>query len=77
MPNQTTPKFFVEPQQVFVAECQAHFDAQKKQAEGMADVTAQNFALEMATFKKKKRKADEALAARRSSSVFLEFDMDS
>ena len=31
MPNQKTPKFFVEPQQVFDAERQTHFDAQKKQ----------------------------------------------
>ena len=42
MPNQKTPEFFVEPEQVFDAERQAHLDAQKKQAEGMANVAAQN-----------------------------------
>ena len=45
MPNQKTPKSFVEPQQVFDAEHEAHFDAQKKQAEVMTDVAAQNLAL--------------------------------
>jgi hypothetical protein len=44
MPNQKTPKTFVDPQQVFDVERQAHFDAQKKQAEAMTDVAAQNLA---------------------------------
>ena len=64
MPNQKTPKFFVEPQQVFDAERQAHFDAQKKQAEGMTNVAAQNLALKIAAVKEKKRKAAEAFAVK-------------
>ena len=59
MPDQKTPKFFIEPQQVFDGECQAHSDAQKKQAEGMADVAAQNLILKILAVKEKnsKRKA--------------------
>ena len=58
MPNQKTPKSFVEPKQGFDAERQAHFDAQKKQAEGMTDVAAQNLALKILAVKEKKRKSD-------------------
>ena len=57
MPNQKTPEFFVEPEQVFDAERQAHFDVQKKQAEGMADVAAQNLTLRVFAIKEKKGKA--------------------
>ena len=64
MPNQKTPKFFVEPQQVFDAERQAHFDAQKKQAEGMAVLASQNLVLKIVAVKEKKRKAGEAFAAK-------------
>ena len=64
MPNQKTPKSFVEPQQVFDAERQAHFDAQKKQAEAMTDVAAKNLVLKILAVKEKKRKAAEALAGR-------------
>jgi len=66
MPNQKTPKSFVEPQQVFDAERQAHFDAQKKQAEGMTDIAAKNLALKMRAVKEKKRKAAEASAERKA-----------
>ena len=68
MPNQKTPKSFVEPQQVFDAERKAHFDAQKKQAEAMANVAAraQNLALKIAAVKEKKRKPDEAYAERQA-----------
>ena len=64
MPNQKTPKYFVEPQQVFDAERQAHFDAQKKQAEGMAVLANQNLVLKIVAIKEKKRKAAEAFAAK-------------
>jgi hypothetical protein len=64
MPNQKTPKYFVEPQQVFDAERQAHFDAQKKQAEGMAVLASQNLVLKIVAVKEKKRKAAEAFAAK-------------
>ena len=43
---------------------QAHFDAQKKQAEGMTNVAAQNLALKIAAVKEKKRKAAEAFAVK-------------
>ena len=33
MPNQKMPKFFAQPEQVFDEERQAHFDAQRFQAE--------------------------------------------
>ena len=64
--HQKTPKSFVEPQQVFDAERQAHFDAQKKQAEGMTDIAAKNLALKMRAVKEKKRKAAEASAERKA-----------
>ena len=64
MPNQKTPKYFVEPQQVFDAERQAHFDAQKKQAEGMAVLASQNLVLKIDAVKEKKRKAADAFAAK-------------
>ena len=51
MPNQKAPKFFVEPEQVFDAERQAHFDAQKKQAEAMSEVATQNLTLKIAAIK--------------------------
>ena len=66
MPNQKTPKTFVEPQQVFDAERLAHFDAQKKQAEAMTDVAAKNLALKILAVKEKKRKATAASAARQA-----------
>ena len=66
MPNQKTPKNFVEPQQKFDAERQAHFDAQKKQAEAVTDVAAQNLALKILAVKEKKRKATAAFAARQA-----------
>ena len=66
MPNQKTPKNFVEPQQKFDAERQAHFDAQKKQADAMSDVAAQNLQLKILAVKEKKRKAAEALAERKA-----------
>ena len=66
MPHQKTPNFFVEPQQVFDAERQAHFDAQKKQAEEMTNVAAQNLALKIRAVREKKRKAAEAFAERRN-----------
>ena len=66
MPNQKTPKNFVEPQQVFDVERQALFDAQKKQAEAMANVAAQNLNLKILAVKEKKRKAAEALAERKA-----------
>ena len=66
MPNQKTPKYFVEPEQVFDVERQAHFDAQKKQAEAMANVATQNLALRIAAVKEKKRKAAEAHAQRQN-----------
>ena len=64
MPNQKTPKTFVEPEQVFDVESIAHFDAQKKQAEAMTDVAAQNLALKILAVNEKKRKATAAFAAR-------------
>ena len=66
MPNQKTPKYFVEPEQAFDAERQAHFDAQKKQAEGMADKAAENLALKILAIKEKKRKAAETFAAKKN-----------
>ena len=66
MPNQKTPKTFVEPQQVFDVERLAHFDAQKKQAEAMTDVAAKNLALKILAVKEKKRKATAASAARQA-----------
>ena len=66
MPNQKTPKTFVEPQQVFDVERLAHFDAQKQQAEAMTDVAAKNLALKILAVKEKKRKAAEALAGRQA-----------
>ena len=66
MPNQKTPKTFVEPQQVFDVERLAHFDAQKKQADAMSDVAAQNLQLKILAVKEKKRKAAEALAERKA-----------
>ena len=58
MPNQKTPGTFVEPQQVFDVERLVHFDAQKKQAEAMTDVAAQNLALKILAIKERKRKAN-------------------
>ena len=66
MPNEKTPKFFVEPQQVFDVERQAHFDAQKKQANGMADVAAQDLIFKILAVKEKERKAAAAFADRRN-----------
>ena len=66
MPNHKTPKFFVEPQQVFDAERQAHFDAQKKQAEGIANLAAQNLNVKILAVKEKKRKAAAAFADRKN-----------
>ena len=66
MPNQKTPKSFVEPEQVFDAERQAHVDAQKKQADAIPNVAAQNLALEILAVKEKKRKAVEAYAGRQN-----------
>ena len=67
IPNQKTPKYFVEPQQVFDAERQAHFDAQKKQAGGVAVLANKhankNLALKIVAVKEEERKAVEALAA--------------
>ena len=65
-PNQKTPKSFVDPEQVFDAERQAHFDAQKKQAEAMTNVAAQNLALKILAVKEKKRKAAEDYAERQN-----------
>ena len=81
MPNQKTPKSFVEPQQVFDADRQAHFDAQKKQAEGMTDIASKNLALKMRAVKKKKKKKKKPLMKGRPrriiSNVSLVFDLDS
>ena len=60
MPNQKSPtKFFVEPEQVFNAERQAHFDAQKKQSDEMTDKASQTLARRILAVKEKKRKAAE------------------
>ena len=80
MPSQKTPKTFVQPQQVFDVERQAHFDAQKKQADAMTDVAARNLALEILAVKEKKRKAAEALVRPRRiriSHIFRMLDLDS
>jgi hypothetical protein len=66
MPNQKTPKTFVESQQVFDVARLAHFDAQKKQAEAMTVIAAQNLALKILAVKEKKRKATAAFAARQA-----------
>ena len=66
MPNQKAPKSFVEPEQVFDAERQAHFDAQKKQADAMTNIAAQKLALQILAAKEKKRNAAAAYAERQN-----------
>ena len=63
MHEKTKP--FVEPEQVFDADRQAHFDAQKKQADAIPNIVAQNLALEILAVKEKKRKADEVSCVRK------------
>ena len=66
MPNQKSPtKFFVEPEQVFSAERQAHFDAQKKQSDEMTDKAAKALACRILAVKAKKRKAAEAAESKK------------
>ena len=51
MPNQKTPKCFVEPEQVFDAERQAHYDAQRKHSEEVIDKATQGLALKILAVK--------------------------
>jgi hypothetical protein len=66
MPNQKQVLQFIEPEQVFDAERQAHFDAQKKQADAMTNIAAQKLALQILAVKEKKRKAAAAYAERQN-----------
>ena len=66
MPTQKAPKSFVEPEQVFDVERQAHFNAQKKQANAMTNIVAQKLALRILAVKEKKRKPAAAYAERQN-----------